>query len=438
MTAIRIDRVAPPDRLPPVLAAGGLNKPVTGHTGSSPALEINGWVIGSELAVKTVEVVHRGRVIRSIPVNLERPDVTSKHSDRPGADRPGFAGLLSTLGLPTEFSLDIRAVLEDGERARMTLLEGSRTLARTKFEPSYSPLIMTALGRTGSTWMMNLLAAHPQIVVGRWYPFECRTAKYWLQVLKRLSEPATQPDAVGKFHAGAWWVGPNPYFEWDLIRGSSVDDALFIERTAEFCQRNIESWYQAVAESQGKKGVRYFSEKFVPEDMLPPLAREIYPNAKEIFLVRDFRDVICSILAFDEKRGFSGFGRREDESPEAYIRRVGKSALSFHHDWELRKDSSYLVRYEDLILEPTGTLKGLSDFLGLESSARTIEVLLEEAERESRSYRAHRTSGSVRTSMGRWKRELDPEVQEIVRHAFEAALEGFGYSLDDVSVPPGT
>lgn len=437
MTAIRIHRVAPPDRLPPALVAGGLNKPATGHIGSSPVLEIDGWVIGREWAAKKVEVVHRGRVIRSIPVELERPDVTTKHSGRPGADHPGFAGLLSTLGLPTEFQLDLRAVLEDGERARMGFLEGSRTLARTKFEPSYAPLIMTSLGRTGSTWMMNLLAAHPQIVVRRRYPYECRTAKYWLQVLKLLSEPATQPDAVGRFHAGAWWVGPNPYFEWDLVRGSSVEDALFIERTVELCQRNIESWYRAVAESQGKEGVRYFSEKFVP-DMLPPLVREIYPGAKEIFLVRDFRDMICSILAFDEKRGFSGFGRREGEAPEAYIRRMGSSALSFHHEWELRKESSHLVRYEDLILEPTRTLKGLSDFLGLESSARTIEAVLEEAESESRSYRGHRTSGSVPASIGRWKRELDPEVQEIVRDVFQVALEGFGYSFDDLSVPAGT
>lgn len=437
MTAIRIARVAPPDRLPPALVAGSLNKPATGHTGSSPAIEIEGWVIGRDLAARRVEVVHGGRVIRSIPVELERPDITSKHSGRPGADRPGFAGLLSTLGLPTEFRLDIRAVLEGGERARMTLLEGSRTLVRTKFEPSYEPLIMTSLGRTGSTWMMNLLAAHPQIVVRRRYPYECRTAKYWLQVLKLLSEPSTQPDAVGKFHAGAWWVGPNPYFEWDLVRGSSVEDAMFVERTGELIQRNIESWYGAVAESQGKAGVRYFSEKFVP-DMLPPLVHEIYPGAKEVFLVRDFRDMICSILAFDEKRGFSGFGRREGEAPEAYIRRMGNAALSFHHEWELRKDYSYLVRYEDLILEPAVTLKGLSDFLGLESSARTIETVLEEAERESNSYKAHRTSGSVRTSMGRWKRELDPELQKIIRDVFEVALEGFGYSLDDLSVPAMT
>lgn len=431
MTAVTVKRTAMLDRLPPALVAGGLNKPAIGHTVSSPVLEIDGWVIGKESAAQAVEVVHQGRVIRSIPVGLERPEVTAKHSGDAGADRPGFAGLLSTLGLPPEFQLDLRVVLESGGRARMAVLEGDRNPVRTEFEPSCQPLIMTSLGRTGSTWMMNLLAAHPQIVVRRRYPYECRTAKYWLQVLKTLSEPATQPDAAGRFHGGTWWLGPNPYFEWDLVRGSSVPDPLFLERVAELCQRNIESWYRSVAESQEKTAVRYFSEKFVP-DMLPALVREIYPLAKEIFLVRDFRDMICSILAFDEKRGFSGFGRREDESAEDYTKRMGNAALSVLHEWELRKDTSFLIRYENLMMDPIGVLKGLSEFLEFESSDEGIEELLEEAERESSSYSKHRTSGSAASSMGRWRRELSPELQGVVREVFERPLVGFGYSLDDV------
>ena len=42
---------------------------------------------------------------------------------------------------------------------------------------------------------------------------------------------------------------------------------------------------------------------------LPVLIRELYPRAKEIFLVRDFRDMARSIMAFDAKRGYAGFGR---------------------------------------------------------------------------------------------------------------------------------
>ena len=49
---------------------------------------------------------------------------------------------------------------------------------------------------------------------------------------------------------------------------------------------------------------------------------ELYPHAKEVFLVRDFRDMALSILSFDERRGFAGFGRPEGATDEEYMRGV--------------------------------------------------------------------------------------------------------------------
>ena len=39
------------------------------------------------------------------------------------------------------------------------------------------------------------------------------------------------------------------------------------------------------------------------------LAWDLYPRTREIFLVCDWRDVFCSILAFNNKRGMVTFGR---------------------------------------------------------------------------------------------------------------------------------
>ena len=38
------------------------------------------------------------------------------------------------------------------------------------------------------------------------------------------------------------------------------------------------------------------------------LTAELYPDAREVFLVRDFRDMVASIFAFNRKRGVRGFG----------------------------------------------------------------------------------------------------------------------------------
>jgi hypothetical protein len=48
-----------------------------------------------------------------------------------------------------------------------------------------------------------------------------------------------------------------------------------------------------------------------------------------------------------------------------------------------------------------------------------------DAGRESK----HRTSHSVEGSLGRWRRELDPAMQQACRREF-AAFEEFGYSMD--------
>ena len=36
---------------------------------------------------------------------------------------------------------------------------------------------------------------------------------------------------------------------------------------------------------------------------------ELYPRAREVILVRDFRDMVSSMFAFNAKRGFQGFRR---------------------------------------------------------------------------------------------------------------------------------
>ena len=46
---------------------------------------------------------------------------------------------------------------------------------------------------------------------------------------------------------------------------------------------------------------------------------ELYPDSREVFLVRDFRDMVSSILAFNAKRGARGFGRAAAETDAGYV-----------------------------------------------------------------------------------------------------------------------
>ena len=414
MSNVSIQQVVWVDPLPEPIQEIDLERPVAGGEWSGPTLEVSGRVLGRSAVAAAVEVVHGERVLRHLPV-------------REQAARAGFSGLVTTLGLPAELSLDLIVVLDGGERVPVARIEGRRAPLHATWEPTLQPLMVTTLGRMASTWLMSLLAAHPRVVAWRRHPYDCRTAKYWLQVLSTLAEPAVQ-DVEGA-------VAANPFFVPELAREPRPGVGLYTERVAELCMRNIDSWYQEVAHGLIKEEVRYFAETFTPTHQ-PPLARELYPAAKEVFLVRDLRDWICSLQTTDEPRVSDHSGGRRDETIEEAVRLHARDALALRDQWRMRQATSHLVRYEDLVLEPEATLRGLLEYLDFEAQQSSVEDLLEEARLESSGYPHHRTAADAGASVGRWRRELGAGAQAVAEGVFGEVLEDFGYTNTDRSEQP--
>jgi hypothetical protein len=85
-------------------------------------------------------------------------------------------------------------------------------------------------------------------------------------------------------------------------------------------------------------------------DNLPWLVWELYPHAKELFLVRDFRDVFSSMLAFNQRSGRRVFGPAHVESDEELAYFLRDSRLRYlSNSWPKREERAHLIRYEDLI-----------------------------------------------------------------------------------------
>jgi hypothetical protein len=168
----------------------------------------------------------------------------------------------------------------------------------------------------------------------------------------------------------------------------------------------------------------YFSEKHRPGHV-PALTWELYPNGKEIFLVRDFRDMLCSSFDFfteEETR------RNRAADDKQYISWVGGSIRHLYEDWQARRDKAYLVRYEDLILQPEETLTGILGYLELDASREAVnDLLTATATADSKAFEQHRTSASAEASIGRWKRDLSASLQDACHAAFGEELTAFGY-----------
>ena len=433
MPLVEIDEVEPGAPQPGKLRAFAIDAPRIGGRDVYD-VEFAGWAIGAGPAVEGIEIHQGGVVIRKAPIDQQRADVVRNFAEVASPGIVGFRTWVSVVGLEPDTTLQLRAVLEDGSRSRLGSVKLRHNPVQSGFEPRLQPLMLTTMGRAGTTWTMRLLSEHPEIVVHRWHPYELRTARYWWHMLKVLSEPR-DPHHSGQadhFQTNKQWIGHNPFYPEPIAVTPGLGEWMgrgYIEDLARFCQRSAEETYLRIAAGQGQTNVRYMAEKH-RADYLPWLVWELYPRAKEIFLVRDFRDVYSSMLAFNQKFGHRAFGPAHVESDEEFAQFLRNSTIrNLSRSWPKRQDRAHHIRYEDLITRPQDTLRGVLDYLELDASTAVVAGMLERASAENPEMKRHLTSSDVSTSLGRWKASLSPELQSVANNAFGDVLQQFGYQV---------
>ena len=428
----RVDRTGSDDDR---LLGWSIDRPAAGDGWEGTTMPIAGWILGADVPAVAVDFVHQGQVIRKAALEMERADVAARFEGTPIRRRCGFRASVGMLGLADPCELEVRAVFDDGSVRSLARLRVSHTPARSTYAPRWSPIALTTLGRTGSTWLMRLLREHPEVAVHGGYPYETRAAAYWLHMIRVLSTPANRiqsshPDA---FPDDLWAIGHHPFNGERLATEPELQDWFrsdYPTHVTDLALRSVDEFYDRVGEGVGKPEATRFAEKFTP-GLLPRLMWEAYAGAGEIILVRDFRDMACSILAFNRKRGFVAFGRENVASDAEFIEsNLASGARGLLADWRERSERARLVRYEDLVLDPEAALSRLCADLGLAHDPDTITGAVERASGASGEMDRHRTSRDPRASIGRWRSELDSDLVEACRAAFGEALDAFGYDVD--------
>jgi hypothetical protein len=297
--------------------------------------------------------------------------------------------------------------------------EQAAPAAASDVQPLVPLLVKPMEGRTGTTLLMALLGTSDDIVVDRTYPYENR----YLLYLSHILTPAGEQFAPGT--PGYPWPG------WgmdELMLG--LEDRLgpmpfqpLSLDLADYRARLIRHAWAAFSESTaafaGRAG-RYYAEKSIPR------AVELFGAAgiplRLLTIVRDPRDVLASIRAFDEKRGSYGFGRVPGSSDEEYLALVVeqmRTSLEWIDGTAGRFDAS-LVRYEDLVTDLGGVAGRLSEWLGitLDPSRRAdLERHLDE----------HATSTSAARSVGRWREDLLPAEARYIERELRPWMEAYSY-----------
>jgi hypothetical protein len=297
------------------------------------------------------------------------------------------------------------------------------------------PILVDSAGRDGSTLMMRLLATSPGVAVPAPYPYERRYFAYlwrWARMLERTdsSELWTAVDLASmRWDAGKPLIGPPPWSS-ALLQGEDDAEPPMSRYAFDLVWREFSR--RAAGRLRAERGdphadVRYYAEKH-QDAWLVDLER--LPPRRVIVLLRDPRDKFVSFHAFDAKRRREGRGSfvgavpAPGETDAEMVRRlIADERGRLRWIAGLPRGAGYPVfRYEDLVRDLPGQARRLEDLL-------SVRFDPEAASRDRELRERHVSAESPEASVGRWRREMEPELVELFNRELADELEALGYEL---------
>lgn len=388
---------------------------------------VEGWALDSDALNESIGVsvfIDGVPIARSI-ANLPRPDVAAKKELQ--STLHGFSVRLPPM-LDTSMShqvevkfTDTNQLIPNGECTFPSLdaYDSAPGLAATR-ALRLAPLFVLHQPRSGSTMCMGLLHRHSSIVIAEHYPFEVKPATYYARGARLLTFPANheQSDSPTEFTRNQVRLGFNPFNHWsfdDVYKDPGLRDHFFERSARDALMGALRSvsidYYQHLAADQQKYAARFFAEKCEVQGDTRRSLLALFPEAREILLVRDPRDILCSSLAF--------FKRSVDED---WMLNLRNGCETLRHIASQDKQRTMVVKYEDLLFDQASALQQVARFLGIAADSWSAEPIV-----DSELFAVHATTESPRDSVGRWKKELSEEQKKKCDTVFARFLREFGY-----------
>ena len=265
---------------------------------------------------------------------------------------------------------------------------------------------------------MQILGTGKQVCMERHYPFEQRYLTYVHNMSRMIgASPKEESDWSNDvlFQSRSHLIGCLPYGRIDAFDKNSLADRCFTSLWTEFSI--------AMRETQGiaMDTPALYAEK-VPNQVAERANALL--KAKNLFLLRDPRDEMVSIKSFNDKRGFNSFGWHVGDTDISYAHKICRDRRKFLQNlmaFDANERRMY-IRYEDLILDGNTQTDRLSRWLDQSLSFKRATSNKQIQEK-------HMTSGTPSASVGRWKKELSSDVQQIFSKELGTELSGLGYTV---------
>ena len=414
---------------PPGITAFHIDTPANQTPLPGFVLQLRGWIVAESLPAKQIRLLDStlSSPICVSPLNEARPDVGSAHQLPESAGPCGFHFYLNLLNLPPRAVVALQVEIADGEFVTFAELEIRRPVLQLSADSRRHPILVNSLGRSGSSLLMRLFSLHSEILVRPPHPYESRLAKFYVnQLLQRYGEYllGESDNPPGNLQAvNMHWLHQELGQDECLFRQYGHED---FNGLARFVTEAIDRAYDRVLDQNtARQSVsRYYAEKS-GSGHTARLMMELYPGGHEIFLVRDFRDMYCSMLQFSRQRQSRDFGWQAGRESD-YMEFVAGRVEQFCRSFTSRVNTPRALRYEDLLTKPRQVLQELFAEMGLMTAPESLATMIQVFDNRQDD---HQTSSNAQASIGRWENELNREQRSQINGLMRQSLQTFGYPV---------
>lgn len=312
-------------------------------------------------------------------------------------------------------------------------MASASTAAVGRSTTTTSHIFVVGLPRTGSTLTRGILNASPRVWIAgesHFFPEPTRLGltrrEGYAERFRRIGDLGTEDglqrvlDDIFSLRGKSFWarlatVVDRQTFEADL-RGTERDDRALLDT--------------AMAHFARGRPIR--GEKTPHHIHSVPTLLEWFPGARIIHTFRDPRAVYVSLRRKERAEKLSPLGRAArrlgpafDLYATANVIRRWRIMVRLHHLYAARFPDRYtLVRFEDLVTEPSATAARLSNFLGIDYTDEMLQQVVHNSSFMSKGA----GSGIDTTTIDRWREHLSPTARSWFARRCAAELEELGYA----------
>ena len=302
------------------------------------------------------------------------------------------------------------------------ILPGGRKILRSPFgsRAALLPVIITSRGRTGTTLLMNEFSRQPEIAIADSYPYEVKLLAYYASlynILVSTKKTGGDDTIFAEVAEVEMKIGRNPWNSPDIhhIVGGNQAERLFAdsvpERIGALIRGIVADYYGIISVHKAKPTARFFAEKSSLEENVRFGIRNIFGEIREIVLVRDPRDYLCSAKVF-----WNVDSRKALESMALAFPAIEK----IHQEG---RSDTLMIRYEDLVLQPANSRRAIYEFIGADYISENDAVETQEL------HRKHATTKNPTASVGRWRQDLSADDVASCVRLCGWYMERFGYEI---------